>query len=80
MTGKEAKKRLEKQYKRQNEYIKNNYDRISVTFPAKTKERIKRAQADSINGYITRVILADLDRLEGIKGTVEPEEIPIETL
>ena len=80
MTGKEAKKRLEKQYKRQNEYIKNNYDRISVTFPAKTKDRIKNAQPDSVNGYITRLVLADLDRLEGIKGIVEPEEIPNETL
>ena len=67
MTGKEAKKRLEKQYKRQNEYIKNNYDRISVTFPAKTKDRIKNAQPDSVNGYITRLVLADLDRLEGNK-------------
>ena len=33
MTGKEAKERLERQYKRQNEYIKNNFDRVSVTLP-----------------------------------------------
>lgn len=60
MTGKEAKERLEKQYKRQNEHIKENYDRISITLPKGTKERIK-AKGESINGYITRLVLADLD-------------------
>ena len=61
MTGKEAKERLEKQYKRQNEHIKENYDRISITLPKGTKERIK-SKGDSINGYITRLVLADLDK------------------
>jgi hypothetical protein len=61
MTGKEAKERLEKQYKRQNEHIKENYDRISITLPKGTKERIK-AKGESINGYITRLVLADLDK------------------
>ena len=60
MTGKEAKERLEKQYKRQNEHIKENYDRISITLPKGTKERIK-SKGESINGYITRLVLADLD-------------------
>lgn len=59
MTGKEAKERLEKQYKRQNEHIKENYDRISITLPKGTKERIK-AKGESINGYITRLVLSDL--------------------
>lgn len=63
MTGKEAIERLEKQYKRQNEHIKKNYDRVSVTLPKGTKERIK-AKGESINGYITRLILADLDESE----------------
>lgn len=38
MTGKEAKERLEKQYKRQNEHIKENYDRISITLPKKEQK------------------------------------------
>lgn len=61
MTGKEAKERLEKQYKRQNEHIKENYDRISITLPKGTKERIK-SKGESINGYITRLVLDDLDK------------------
>ena len=61
MTGKEAKERLEKQYRRQNEHIKENYDRISITLPKGTKERIK-SKGESINGYITHLVLADLDK------------------
>ena len=61
MTGKEAKERLEKQYRRQNEHIKENYDRISITLPKGTKERIK-SKGESINGYITRLVLDDLDK------------------
>ncbi len=63
MNGKEAKQRLEKQYKRQNEHIKETYDRVSVTLPKGTKERIK-AKGESINGYIARLVLADLDESE----------------
>lgn len=59
MTGKEAKERLEKQYKRQNEHIKENYDRISITLPKGTKERIK-AKGETVNGYITRLVMSDL--------------------
>ena len=61
MTGKEAKERLEKQYRRQNEHIKENYDRISITLPKGTKERIK-SKGESINGYITRLVLTDLEK------------------
>jgi hypothetical protein len=63
MSGAEAQKRLEKQYKRQNEFIKNSYDRISVTLPKGTKDRIK-ATGESVNGYITRLVLEDLERQE----------------
>lgn len=59
----QAKKTLEKQYKRQNEYIKDNYDRVSITLPKGTKERIKNAN-ESINGFISRVVLQELERLE----------------
>lgn len=76
MTGKEAIERLEKQYKRQNEHIKENYDRVSVTLPKGTKERIK-ATGESINGFIIRSVIAELERLEGKAeqtGTEEPAE------
>ena len=61
MTGKEAKKRVVQQYKRQNEHIKNNYDRISITLPKGTKERILQKE-DSINGYVNRLIMQDLEK------------------
>jgi hypothetical protein len=54
---------LQKRYKKQNEYIKNAYDRISVTLPKGTKDRIN-ATGESVNGYITRLVLEDLDRQE----------------
>ena len=76
MTGKEAIERLEKQYKRQNEHIKENYDRVSITLPKGTKERIK-ATGESINGFIIRSVIAELERLEGKAeqtGTAEPAE------
>lgn len=60
MQGKEAKKRLENQYKRQNQHIKNNYDRISITLPKGTKERIQ-AKGESLNGYINRLVAEDLE-------------------
>lgn len=66
MTGKEAKERLEKQYRRQNEHIKEKYDRVSITLPKGTKERIK-ASGETVNGYITRLVISDLDRIESGK-------------
>ena len=70
MTGKEAKERLSKQYKRQNEYIKEKYDRVSVVLPDKTKDRIKELTGKSCNAYISALVLADLDLLEN-GGSVE---------
>ena len=71
MTGKEAKERLEKQYKRQNEHIKENYDRVSITLPKGTKERIK-AKGETVNGYISRLVLSDLERMQ----EEESEDLP----
>lgn len=59
MTGKEAKKRLEEQYKRQNQHIRDNYDRVSITIPKGMKEAIKEKHG-SINGYINRLITEDM--------------------
>lgn len=51
-----------------NKYVKNNYDRINVTFPKGMRERIK-AVADandmSVNGYITQLVIADME-LKGV--------------
>lgn len=71
MTGKEAQKRIVKQYKRQNEYIKGNYDRVSATLPKGTTERIK-AQGKTVNGYINELVLADLEKLESSKVSEPP--------
>jgi hypothetical protein len=64
LTGKEAKERLEKQYKRQNEHIKENYDRISITLPKGTKERIKELTGKSCNAYISELVIKDLETLK----------------
>ena len=72
MTGKEAKERLSKQYKRQNDYIKEKYDRISVVLPDKTKERIKELTGKSCNAYISELVLAELELLERSKSSEPP--------
>ena len=62
ISAKEEIERVERQQrriKRQNEHIKENYDRVSVTLPKGTKERIK-ARGETVNGYITRLVLSDL--------------------
>ena len=62
MEAAKAKKILEKQYARQNDYIKKNFDRVSVTLPKGTKERIT-ATGESLNGFINRLVA---EALEGI--------------
>lgn len=67
ISAKEAIERVERQQKRikrQNEHIKENYDRVSVTLPKGTKERIQ-AQGLTVNGYINELVLEDLKRREG---------------
>ena len=47
------------QQKAVNKYVKNNYDRINVTFPKGQKEKIATAAAavgESVNGYIIKAI------------------------
>jgi hypothetical protein len=62
MEAAKAKKVLEKQYARQNKYIKEKFDRVSVTLPKGTKERIT-ATGESVNGFINRLVA---EALEGI--------------
>ena len=60
---KELQSYLTDRYKKQNDKIKDNYDRISVTLPKGTMDRIKAAGL-SINGYINKLVLEDLEKLE----------------
>lgn len=60
MTGKEAKEKLKKQYDYRNQYTKDNYDRISVTVPKGTRERIKAlldtSRKETINSIINDLL------------------------
>lgn len=48
-------------------------DRVNCRFPKGTKQRIE-ATGESINGFIIRSVLADLDRLEVKTERTGPEE------
>lgn len=63
----EALKRQEKQYKRQNDYIKAAFDRVSVTLPKGTKEKITAA-GYTVNGYINELVKKDLASREKTAG------------
>ena len=50
----------------QNDYIEKKYDRINLTVPKGKKEAIKAAadkRGESVNGFIWRLIEAELDRM-----------------
>lgn len=59
-----AVERARKQFARQNKFISENYDRQTVTLKKGTKDRIK-ATGESVNGFINRLVMAELDRIEG---------------
>lgn len=55
----EEKKVSKAQQKAVNKYVKNNYDRINVTFPKGTKEELEAAAAaagESVNSYIRTAV------------------------
>ena len=54
-------KSREKQYKRQNNFVKNNYDRVAVLLPHGVKDRIKNSGL-SINSFINSAILEKLEK------------------
>lgn len=66
MEEKTAVEKLQKQYARQNEFIKNNYDRIALTTPAGTKDRIKAVIGSnaSVNAWINSLIEKELKKEE----------------
>ena len=59
----EYKRQLQKTYKRQNEYIKEKFDRVSVTLPKGTKDKII-ASGDTLNGFINKAVAAMLESVE----------------
>lgn len=59
-----AVERARKQYQRQNEWNKENRDRIGVLLPKGTKERIKAITGMSISSYIVELVLKDLEQRE----------------
>lgn len=69
-----ALERQEKQYRRQNEYIKNNYDRLSVTFPKGYKNIMRGIDGESVNGYINRLVREDLTRRGLLRDASESDQ------
>ncbi len=63
MNNTEIASKYKERIKKQNEKIKQQYDRVNAILPNGTKERI-HAQGYSINSFINAVVLAELDRLE----------------
>ena len=53
------------QQKAVNKYVKNNYDRINVTFPKGQKEIIKdhaKRNGESVNAFIVRSVNERMER------------------
>lgn len=70
---KTAEQILKAQYKRQNEHIKEKYDRVSIALPKGTKDRIN-ALKESLNAFIVGATLKALDdREKGVDGPQDQE-------
>ncbi len=54
--------RQKKQYARQNDFIKNSYDRVSVTLPKGTKQRITDT-GQSVNAFINNAVMEKLNTI-----------------
>ena len=60
------------QQKAVNKYVKNNYDRINVTFAKGRKEEIKahaESHGESVNAFIVRAVNEAMERDGGIVKT-----------
>lgn len=53
-----------KQFENQNNWIKENRERITIALPLGTKEKIKEAGFNSYSGYIIDLVLKDLEKRE----------------
>ena len=51
---------LQNRDKKQNEAAKENWDRVSVSFPKGTKDQIK-AKGETVNGLINKLVLEWLE-------------------
>ncbi len=53
------------QQKAVNKYVKNNYDRINVTFPKGQKEKLRehaKKRDESVNAFIIRSVSETMER------------------
>lgn len=67
---------LKAQYKRQNDHIREKYDRVSIALPKGTKDRIT-ALNESLNAFIVGATLKALDaREKGVDGLQDQEQKP----
>ena len=72
-------KNLKERYKRQNEYLKDKYDRISAVLPKGTKERIQTIcdrTGTKASSFITKAVLDALEREEQQQTAEQPEDGP----
>lgn len=63
----EIKKKLEERYEKQNDFNRNNYDRVSVMFPKGYREEVKeRAKQDgkSLNAFIIEAVQDKMNKIE----------------
>lgn len=66
------------QQKAVNKYVKNNYDRINVTFPKGQKEKLRehaKRQDESVNAFIVRAVNETMQRDNGNTLADQPNTI-----
>ena len=64
MDNNEMLEKYKQRIKRQNEKIKQDYDRASVTLPKGTKDRIQ-ALGYTVNGFLNSAVLAEPESVHG---------------
>lgn len=65
------------QQKAVNKYVKNNYDRINVTFPKGQKEILRehaKKQKESVNAFIVRSVSETMNRDNQSSPTSKPDK------
>ena len=63
-----------------NKYVKNNYDRINVTFPKGQKEVLKKhaiKQNESVNAFIVRAVNETIERDTGSSDKIPTAASPL---
>lgn len=55
-----------RQYQNQNQYIKENYKRVSITIKKEVFQELEKntLKNESMNSYVNRLILEDIERRE----------------